>query len=134
MVATLQRRPKASTTDTTRGRLASTLTVAPSEEHEISTWRVDAWVVHENAKGVKRYLRRSSLQYLLGQVHEGQPFRLKNLMLSEEHKFGPNEFNLATNWMLANGLINKDGRKYMIPSIESIKRRWNEIVVEEAVL
>lgn len=133
MVATLQRRPKtANQTPVAPNKEVTSPTSMSASDQEISIWRADAQIVSESDKGIRRYLRRSSLQFLLSQVKDGEAFRFKGLQTSKE--FGQAEFHLIAQWLRANGLVVRNGRDYTIPSIEQVKRRWNEVVTEEAVI
>lgn len=72
-----------------------------------------------------KYLRKQTLIDLLSQVEDGMAFGLKSLSLSPS--LGQGEFYLALSWMLANGLVHKvKGSLYVIPSIEAVRRRWND--------
>lgn len=134
MVVAIQRRPKTVGVDTRSAReLETTLKEsAPISDHEISIWRADAYIASENDRGIRRLLRRSSLQFLLSQVHDGESFAFKGLQTNKV--FGQSEFHLIMHWLRVNGLANKHGRQYTIPSIESVKRRWNEVISEETVI
>lgn len=103
-------------------------------DHEISVWKGDAFIVSVSDTGNRRYLRRRSLQFFLSQVQDGQPFQFKGMHTSKEDDFGSNEYNLITRWLRINGLAERNGRQYMIPSIENVKRAWNDVVTHEAVL
>lgn len=102
-------------------------------EYETTEWRATATIVTRTGKGAKRYLRKDTLSDLLGQVRDGEAFRFKG-GITTTLNLGQNEFLLAMAWMRVNGLAHKDGRRYIIPSIEEVRRAWNRVVTEEAVL
>lgn len=133
MVVAIQRRPKTAVAVPAQAMSdeSESKHEAPPSDHEISVWRPDAYIVEEK-KEVRRYLRRSSMRALLGQIKDGVPFRFKGMLTSQE--LGQPEFHLIIKWLKANGLVSTDGRDYIVASIENVKRRWNEIVTEEAVL
>lgn len=107
----------------------------PSSSDEILAvdYRATSFIVAVNDKGVKRYLRKETLEDLLQQLRDGVPFHIRAGIKTTKH-LGPNEFNLTMNWLRAQGLALKKGRIYEIPSIEEVRKKWNQTVMDEATL
>lgn len=109
--------------------------IAPAESSdEIRTFQASSFITCFSGEGkYKRYLKRETLKELLGQIQDGIPFNFKTGFKTTPN-LGENEYRLAMSWMRARSLCVKNGHSFTIPSVERVRRAYNEQLQEEAVI
>lgn len=103
-----------------------------ADDIQVYDWRATASIVREKSDGTKQYLKQATMQDLLGQLADNVPFRLKSLRNTEN--LGNAEFYRAIQWMRGYNLVAKTDGGYVIPSIDSVKRKWRQIISEEGAI
>ena len=108
--------------------------MAPGSSDEIRTFRATSYIVCcQGSQQYKRFLRKETLVELLAQVREGEPFSFKSGMTTSKN-LDESMYRLAVNWMRAHGLCVKNGLQVTIPSVEKVRRAYNQQLQEEASL
>lgn len=107
------------------------ITAPPESSDEIKVFEATSYITCWSKDGkYKRFLKKETLSELLSQIHDGQTFNFRMGMRTSKN-LSENDYRLAMSWMRAHGLCIKDGQSYTIPSIEQVRRKYNEQLLRE---